>query len=290
MKVFITGGTGFIGSHYLAHMSSLRHEITALRRSGSVPCVDIPRQPIWLEKPMDSIDESDLEGHDVLVHLASVGVSPQKATWQEMIYWNVGVLMRLLEAGMRAGVRRFVLAGSSAEYGASAARYEFLPVDAPLQPTSPYAASKAAGCVLASTFAINSQVELIYLRIFSTYGDGQYEENFWPALKAAAISGKDFSMTLGEQVRDYIPVEEVAKTIHIATVREDIRPGIPKIINVATGNPVTMREFAERYWRQWGAKGELLIGKLLYRPNEPMRLVPEVESRTSRTCLSGCAE
>ena len=278
MKVFLTGGTGFIGSHYLAHMSSLPHEITALRRFGSVPCVDIQRQPTWLEKSMDTIDESDLEGHDVLVHLASVGVSPQKATWQEMIYWNAVVLMRLLEVGISAGVRRFVLAGSYAEYGTSADQYEFLPVDATLQPTSPYAASKAAGCVLASTFAIVSQVELCYLRIFSAYGEGQYEDNFWPALKAAAITGKDFPMTLGEQVRDYIPVEEVAKAIHIATVRDDICPGIPKIINVATGKPVTMREFAERYWKQWGAKGELHIGKLLYRPNEPMRFVPEVES------------
>jgi nucleoside-diphosphate-sugar epimerase len=290
MKIFLTGGTGFIGSYYLAHMSSIAHEITALRRPGSIPCVGISRQPTWLEKPMDAIDETDLDGHDVLVHLASVGVSPQNATWHEMIYWNVSALMRLLEAGKKAGMRRFVLAGSFAEYGTSADRFEFLPIDAPLQPTSPYAASKAAGCVLATTFAIDSQVELSYLRIFSAYGEGQYEGNFWSALRAAAMCDKDFPMTLGEQVRDYIPVEDVAKAIHIATVRNDIRPGAPKIVNVATGIPVTMREFAELHWKQWEAKGRLLIGELPYRPNEPMRFVPEVESRTTRKFSAGGGE
>lgn len=287
MRIFLTGGTGFIGSHYLAHISRYAHEITALRRRGSVPCVNVEREPIWLEKPLDDLDEPDLAGHDVLVHLASIGVSPKQATWQELTYWNVSVLMRLLDVAHRAGIRRFVLAGSFAEYGKSADRYDFLPADAPLQPTSPYAASKAAGCVLSSTFAIDLQIELIYLRIFSAYGEGQYEGNFWPALRAAALSGKDFPMTLGEQVRDYLPVEDVAGAIHFATERRDIIKGVPKIVNVGSGVPISMREFAEKCWSEWGAKGRLLIGSLPYRPNEPMRFVPQVEPRSSPNTISG---
>jgi nucleoside-diphosphate-sugar epimerase len=118
----------------------------------------------------------------------------------------------LLEKAHAAGVRRFVLAGSYAEYGLSADRYDFIPADAPLLPSTPYAASKAAGFIVANTFAIEKSIELYYLRIFSAYGEGQYINNFWPALRAAALSGADFPMTLGGQVRDFIPVERVAET------------------------------------------------------------------------------
>jgi nucleoside-diphosphate-sugar epimerase len=112
------------------------------------------------------------------------------------------------------------------------------------------------------------------LRIFSSYGEGQFESNFWPALKKAAMAGDDFAMTAGEQIRDYIQVEEVASAFLSAAVRSDIRPGVPLVYNVGSGQPITMRSFAEYWWKTWGAKGILRIGALQYRPNEAMRFVP----------------
>jgi nucleoside-diphosphate-sugar epimerase len=286
MRIFLTGGTGFIGSHFLAELPRLRHDVTALRRPDSNLCVKIENEPRWLEKQMDKLDVSDLGGHEVLVHLASVGVSPKKATWEELIYWNVVVLMRLLEISRAAGVRRIVIAGSFAEYGLASERYEFIPIDAPLQPTSAYAASKAAGFIAASAFAIENQMEFCYLRIFSVFGEGQYEGNFWPALHEAAVRGKDFPMTAGEQIRDYIPVRDVAKAILFASEKEDISPGSPSVLNVGSGNPITMREFAEKYWKEWNATGQLQIGALPYRANESKRFVPEINGLIKSTFLS----
>lgn len=277
MRIFLTGGTGFIGSHFLAGLPRLRHDVTALRRPGSNPRVEIKNEPCWFEKEMDKLDVSDLNGHEVLVHLASVGVSPKTATWEELIYWNVVVLMRLIQTSRAAGVRRLVIAGSFAEYGMASDRYEFIPTDAPLQPTSAYAASKAAGFIAASAFAIENKIELCYLRIFSAFGEGQYKDNFWPALHEAAVGGKDFPMTEGEQIRDYIPVEDVAKEILLACESEDIKPGLPSVFNVGSGNPITMRQFAEKYWKEWNAAGQLLIGALPYRANESKRFVPEID-------------
>ena len=56
-------------------------------------------------------------------------------------------------------------------------------------------------------FAVQEHIELCYLRIFSAFGDGQFADNFWPALQLAAESGSDFPMTAGEQVRDYVAVK-----------------------------------------------------------------------------------
>ena len=279
MKMLLTGATGFIGSHLLQALAATEWQVTALRRPGSRPCVPCP-EPAWLEKPMDQLGPADMEGIDVLMHLASAGVSPKTASWQELFYWNVSVLLKLLETAKAAGVRRSVLAGSFAEYGLSADRYAFLPVDAPLLPTSPYAASKAAGCIAASAYAMEQGMELCYLRIFSVFGEGQFKGNFWPSLREAAMAGLDFPMSPGEQVRDYLPVEQAVAALLEHASAPGVEPGLPKIVNVGTGIPVSMRQFAETWWQRWGATGRLLPGALPYRRNECMRFVPEIGART----------
>lgn len=276
MKVFLTGGTGFIGKNYLALACSSTNVITALRRKTPTGIDCLVGDPIWLTKAMDEIEVADLKGHDVLVHLASAGVSPQNASLQDLIYWNVSVLIDLLEKAQQANIKRVVLAGSFAEYGQSSDLYDFIPVDAPLRPTYAYAASKAAAYVLATTFAIDVKIELCYLRIFSAYGEGQFEGNFWPALRNAAEKGIDFPMTHGEQVRDYIPVEQVALAIEHAVTRPDISPGVPLVLNVGSGVPVSMLDFARYWWSHWNATGKLLVGAIPYRKNEIMRCVPKI--------------
>lgn len=274
MKLFVTGGTGFIGSHLLNRLAATPHEAVATRRPGSVPCIPLACEPTWSSTPLDQLEASDLAGCQALIHLASVGVSPRVAPWAELLHWNVAMQLRLLQVAHQAGIRRVVISGSFAEYGRSADHFEFIPADAPLLPTNPYAASKAAGFVTASAFAIEHGMELGYLRIFSAYGEGQHGANFWPALREAARSGADFEMTPGEQVRDYIPVEDVAAAVLDAAVRDDIVAGQPWVKNVASGHPVTMRAFAEHWWSRWQASGTLRIGAKPYRPNEPMRFVP----------------
>lgn len=276
MKIFVTGGTGFIGTHFLRSPSAQEHEIVALRRSGSGTCLPLSVEPMWLYKALDEISVSDLIGCDVLVHLASPGVSPKKADWAELFYWNVTATLRLVGQARSAGVRRVVVAGTFAEYGRSADRYAYIPVNAPLEPTTAYAASKAAASVALSAYAIENNMELAYLRVFSAYGEGQYEGNFWPALRKAALAGEDFPMTLGDQIRDYIPVDQVALKFWAAATSFSIRSGAPFFMNVASGVPITMREFAMKYWEEADAIGKLKIGALPYRENEVMRFVPEI--------------
>ena len=277
MNILLTGGTGFIGSHLLDLLGTTTHQVTALRREQSTPCIDIKKQPLWLNKDMDKLESSDFSGIDVFVHLASVGVSPKIATWQELFYWNVLVLLDLLEKAHQAGVKRFVITGTFAEYGLSADHYDFIPADAPLLPTSPYAASKAAGFVAANAFAIENQIELCYLRIFSAYGKGQYINNFWSSLQAAALNGEDFLMTPGGQIRDFIPVEKVAEAfLHASENINIVKKGTPMVANVGTGNTITMLEFAEKCWAEFGATGKIIAGAKPYRPNEPMRYVPKM--------------
>lgn len=280
-NVFVTGATGFIGSHLLRQFANAGGSVVAQRRAGSFPRIDLGVEPQWLEKPLDQVTAEDFADVDVLIHLASVGVSPLTASWSDLFYWNVAVFVRLMEQAKLAGVRRLVVAGSFAEYGRSADAYDLIPTNAPLLPTSPYASSKTAAFSAAHAFSIQHDMELCYLRIFSAFGEGQNEENFWPALKNAAHSGQDFKMTSGEQIRDYVPVESVAGAFIKNAFRVDVKAGTPLVLNIGTGNAVTMKDFALEWWHRLNAKGNLQIGALPYRSNEVMRFVPKIE----KVCL-----
>jgi nucleoside-diphosphate-sugar epimerase len=277
MRIFVTGATGFIGSHFVNHALAAGQEVVALRRSPeSVPRIELPREPAWLTKSMGQVTERDLAGMDVVVHLAAVGISPRVATWEELLEWNVAVPMKLLLMAASVGVTRFVAAGSCFEYGRAAARYEFIPPDAPLEPTGAYAASKAAGSVLFRTIALEKKVQLSYLRLFSVFGAGQHEGNLWPMIRRAALAGCDLPLTAGEQVRDFIAVEKVAAELLVAAGDDAVLPGLARVRNVGTGRPQTVRQFAEHWWREFDAQGELLFGQLPYRNDEVMRYVPQL--------------
>jgi UDP-glucose 4-epimerase len=277
MRLLVTGATGFIGSHFVQHALAAGHEVVAVRRTAaSRPSIEFAREPQWLTTSLPDIGERELVGIDCLVHLAATGVSPRVATDDELQKWNVEEPARLLERAAPAGVLRWVVTGSFAEYGTAGARYEFIPPDAPLEPTFPYAASKAAGAKLFGEIAAREGARLSYLRLFSVFGPGQHEGNLWPMIRQAALAGDDLPLTPGEQVRDFIAVEQVAAELLAAAMDDGVVAGVPRVRNVGTGRPQMVREFAEHWWREFGARGKLLIGALPYRDGEVLRFVPQV--------------
>ena len=277
MKLFVTGATGFIGAHFIWHALAEGHEILAHRRTvASAPVIPLPEKVEWVTKPLEEVIESDLADSQVVVHLAATGVTPKPATWDECFRFNTCVSLALMQIAFRAGIKRFVAAGTYAEYGKAGLRFDPIPADAPLEPTDPYAASKAASGMAMAAFSRVNAMEFYYGRIFSAYGDGQAESNFWPQLRAAAIAGTDFPMTTGEQIRDFVPVTQVSAIFLKGCTRGDILAGEPMIRNVASGSPVTLRGFAETWWKHWNATGQVLAGEIAYRPYEVMRYVPVV--------------
>jgi nucleoside-diphosphate-sugar epimerase len=274
--IFLTGGTGFIGGHFLSQALAAGHRVIALRRPATdSPFGSAPRLS-WIEATLAEVPTEILARCDTLVHLAAVGVTPQRATSEELFNVNVSQSLTLWQRAADAGIARFVICGSCAEYGRAAERYPAIPPDAPLEPNSMYAASKAASSMAAFGFAAERSRELALLRPFHVFGEGQHAENFWPALRAAALAGHDFPMTGGEQVRDYVPVEQVAAFFVAAVNRPDLIRGKPLVENIGTGAPQTLRHFAEHWWTRWQASGRLLAGALPYRVNEVMRYVPQV--------------
>lgn len=274
MHFFVTGGTGFLGSHFIATALCDGHDVTALRRPGSRPRIPIKREPNWCEGNLDDPWSQRLEDCDVLVHLAAAGVSSDKENWEHCFQVNVGQSLNLWQQAVNAGIRKFLICGSCFEYGLSSLDYDYIPVDAPLQPMDAYSASKAAATVAALGLANRFDLQLLVARPFHLYGDGEAEPRFWPSLVRAARVGKDFPMSHGEQVRDFMHVKDAAKRLLQWSVELSLTPSRSVIRNLGSGLPKTLEEFARFEWDRLSAKGKLLIGDLPYRKNEMMRYVP----------------
>lgn len=275
MKLFVTGGTGFIGSHFLQKALAAGHEVLALRRPGGRPRIPLAAEPVWLEIPFDELESGHLVGIEAVVHLAAHSANVPYDTLENCLHWNVTVPLRMGEKAFQAGVKHFVFAGSCFEYGRSASRYKFIPVTAPLEPTQSYPASKAAASVASLGFAAEKRICLSILRPFQVFGEGEQATRLWPSLRTAALAGEDFSLTAGEQIRDFIAVENVAARF-LAALADPPPAGRPRVINVGTGVPRSLRSFAEEWWHHFGAQGRLHFGAVPYRSSEIMRYVPRL--------------
>jgi nucleoside-diphosphate-sugar epimerase len=280
MKILVTGGTGFIGGHFLNAAIAAGHEVHAVRREGSEPRIPLIDQPRWttagLAEAGKLFDEGNFRGIEVLVHLAADGVIAEEADWVRCYQTNVIDSVSLWKSAVLAGVRRIVACGSCFEYGGAGERYERIPVNCPLEPIGPYASSKAAATVSLTGMARAMKFEAAVVRPFHVFGEGEDGSRLWPSLRAAALAGADYSMTPGEQVRDMMAVESLAKSFLSVAVKRNLERGMPEIHNVGSGTAISIRTFAEKWWSKWNAQGRLLVGALAYRQDEVMRYVPEL--------------
>lgn len=276
MVIFLTGGTGFIGSHFINQAHKAGHEILALRRPGSRPKVKLTKEPTWIEGSLDTDLSVILSKCQVFVHLAAFGVSPQPSNWHDCFYWNLTKSLKLLKQALDSGIERVISVGTFAEYGEAGLDYEFIPPECLLRPIGAYATSKAAFSIAMTSMCQEYNAFSTYYRLFSVFGDGQYEGNLYPSLKKAAFSNKDFSMTKGEQIRDFISVENATRQIVCGLKFEDTVVGRSATLNIGSGKPQTILEFSRHHWEKWNAKGILKIGELPYRDNETMRYVAKI--------------
>jgi nucleoside-diphosphate-sugar epimerase len=195
--------------------------------------------------------------------------------WDYCFDINVTKSIKLLQLAIKLGIHKIMICGTCSEYGLSGTKYDYIPTNAPLYPTGAYHASKAAATMAAIGLAVQYDLQLTVFRPFHIYGEGENSNRFWPSLMIAAKNGEDFPMTRGEQIRDFTPVEFCVTKI--SELMHDLpKNGTPKLVNIGTGEPQSLIEFAQFWWKKWQAQGKLLPGEVPYREDEVMRYVPNI--------------
>lgn len=275
MRIFLTGGTGFVGSHFLNQVS-WQDSVTALKRNkNSETKIKLKQEPKWILSTLDKVKEKYLLNNDLIVHLSAHSAQPPYDNLQNCIQKNVIEPLNLFEKAYQSGIRKYLVAGSCFEYGLSANYHKFIPPDAPLFPVDSYPASKAMASIAFTQWAIQKKVSMSFQRIFYVYGEGENPTRFYPLIKNAAKEGKDFEMSNGEQIRDISEINYVVKSLYKEAFRIyksnkfDVR-----IRNIGTGKNLSIKDFALKIWEKNKANGKLRFGKVPYREGEIMRYVP----------------
>lgn len=255
-RVALTGATGFIGGHLLRRLLEKGAHVSAIGRPPAVPS-------IGSESPRIDWRQSDLLDEDriatileetrpsVLFHLAGTTGGNGLA---ESARVNVAGAAAVLQAALRAGVGRIVLMGTAQEYG---------PLPPPLredmrvEPETIYGVTKAAATLLAGILHRERAAPIVVVRPFNVYGPGQAPPMLVAAAISAALRGDPFHMSTGEQRRDFVFVEDVIDGVIAAGTARGIEG---RIINLASGQAVSVRSVVETIWRLSGAEARLLIG------------------------------
>jgi nucleoside-diphosphate-sugar epimerase len=202
-------------------------------------------------------------------HLASAGVQYGGDRPQQIIDVNVHLMTRLLMAVSDWPLRAFISAGSCSEYGPSE---KPLSEESPLLPPTIYGASKAAAFLCGRSLAMQLGIPFLHLRLFGAYGAGEASQRLIPQLVTKLSRGRPVTLTGGEQVRDWLYVDDVVRAFGAASM-------LPSrsergVYNVCSGLPMSVRQVGETVADQLGAPRELLRwGEIPYRSDEPMRIV-----------------
>ena len=276
MYFFLTGGTGFVGSHFIRHALIKSHKIKAIKRNKKSDVkIILKEKPSWIIKKFSELQIDDFTNCEVLVHMAAHSANYPYDSMENCIEFNVKETLNLFNIAYSAGIRKFVLTGSCFEYGNKGEEYEFIPPDAPLFPTQTYPTSKAMASILMTQWALQRNVTLKILRLFQIYGEGELQTRLWPTLREKALKGENFKMTYGEQIRDFIKVENVAKIILEESI--NMIENRISIKNIGSGKPQRLKDFVFEAWERLNAKGKIELGSIPYRDNETMRFVPNID-------------
>jgi nucleoside-diphosphate-sugar epimerase len=182
----------------------------------------------------------------------------------------VGATLRLLRAFAEAGGRRAVLAGSCAEYAWGEAGP--LREDAsPLRPATLYGACKHATRLAAEGYAAQEALSLAWGRIFFSFGPGEAPGRLIPAVAGALLHGEVAPVTTGEQVRDFLAVEELADAFAAL-----LDSGVEGPVNLASGEGVSVRDVVAAVGRAAGREDLIRYGALPTRPGDPPEIVADV--------------
>jgi len=283
MRVLLTGASGFVGSHVLARfLRAGEHTVAVVLRPGREPhriqhllggvevgvevIIGDVSQPRALAEPVRRF------APDLVVHSAWAAPSTKNRNSIEHAE-HVTHTIELVKLAHAAGARHFIGLGSQAEYGAGANRAT---EDQPAQPTTLYGTAKLCAGLLAGKVCESLGLRFAWLRLFAAYGPGEDAGWLIPAMCKAFLAGQRPATTGGEQVWDYLFVEDAAEAVH----RVAMVPGATGLFNLGSGRGHTVREVIERVRDLIAPQAPIGFGDLAYAPDQVMHM----EANIDRLC------
>jgi dTDP-glucose 4,6-dehydratase len=253
-RVLVTGGAGFIPSNFIRHLlAATPYEVVsldALTYAGNLENLADVLSHERLSFVHGDVRDADLVREvvaavDVIVNAAAESHVEKSIAegGSEFVRTNVEGTQILLDAIRERPVERFILISSSEVYGTALA--EPMDEEHPLNPRSPYAATKAGADRLAYSYFVTYGLPIVIVRPFNNYGPRQHPEKVVPRFITQALS--DEPLTIhgdGHATRDWLYVDDDAEAIE-AVIGADVDRVAGEVINVATGRDISIGEIAD---------------------------------------------
>ncbi|KUI10550.1 oxidoreductase [Mycolicibacterium acapulense] len=261
MTVTLTGATGFVGGQVLSNLLERGCSVRVLVRDPSrlqdVSChggVELAHTHDLFAEAPDRLERL-LDGTTTLVHAAWHG-GPGHFTSPLNLNCLTGTI-NLANAFAAVGGLRFVGVGTFAEYDPSA---ELMTIDTALAPNTLYGACKASAFHVVRCLLDAQDVSFAWCRIFNVYskdsdGEGANERGLVSYIRGQLRAGETALLTRGDQERDYLDVRSAAGRIVDVALGEQ-----QGAVNICSGEPVTVRQLAERIADEYGRRDLLRFG------------------------------
>jgi len=288
MKLVVTGGAGFIGSNFVqrtlaAHPDWKLLVIDKLTYAGNLKNLESALACGHCEFAQEDICAPSLadrlRGCDAVVHFAAeshVDRSIEDAA--AFVRTNVDGTHNLIEASRQAGVPRFIHVSTDEVYGSLGDEGEFTE-ESPIQPNSPYAATKAASDLLVLAYVRTHGFPAVVTRCSNNYGPYQFPEKFIPLMIAQALAGERLPVYgKGANVRDWIHVSD-----HCDALEVILRAGREgEVYNIGGGREMRNLDVARLILGALG-RPESLIEFVKDRPGHDLRYALNCDKLSSET-------
>lgn len=281
MRIFITGASGFIGSHLLEQLAGTNHQVSVLLRpSGDrrriEPCLggveviggDLSRPEQWAGQLAKFKPET-------VIHLAWSGVLNSARDNLDQTS-NVQNTAELVKVSHHAGAKNWIGLGSQAEYGPCKERVD---ESQPANPTTLYGVAKLASGLMARGLCGNLGMRFGWLRLFSSYGPRDDVSWMIPSLILALKDGRRPALTRCEQLWDYIYAADAAEAVLMTALSS----GASGIFNLGSGQARPLREIVETIRDMVRPGAALGFGEVPYRPDQVMHLEANTERLQAAT-------
>lgn len=267
MKILVTGATGFIGNYVIQELLKRNLNViasgTSLQKAHSYdwyPKVEFIPYTIGQKNTEENLFER-FNRPDILIHLAWKGLPnyTQLFHFEDELPAQYFFLKQLISEGLS----KITVTGTCFEYGMQEG---CLSEDMHSLPDNPYALAKNTLRRFLEELRKHSNFDLKWARLFYMYGKGQSPNSILSQLDRALENGDStFNMSMGDQLRDYLPVEKMAEYI----VNISLQNEVTGIINCCSGNPISIKTLVKDHLKQKQKTIHLNLGYYPYPDYEP---------------------